>query len=184
MEELEKLKTECGECRACPLWETRKNLVFGTGNENADIMFIGEAPGQQEDETGVPFVGAAGQLFDRYLFAVDLPRESVYIANILKCRPPRNRDPLPAEEDACIEHLYKQIELIDPKMIVCLGRISAKRLISENFMITKQHGIWFEKHGRPITAVYHPSALLRDPQKKADMLEDMKAVKAKLDSLL
>jgi DNA polymerase len=146
-------------------------------------MFVGEAPGQQEDETGVPFVGAAGQLFDRYLFAVDLPRESVYIANILKCRPPRNRDPLPAEEDACIEHLYKQIEIINPKIIVCLGRISAKRLISENFMITKQHGQWFEKHGRPITAVYHPSALLRDPQKKADMLEDMKAVKAKLDSL-
>ena len=146
-------------------------------------MFVGEAPGQQEDETGVPFVGAAGQLFDRYLFAVDLPRESVYIANILKCRPPRNRDPLPAEEDACIEHLYKQIELIDPKIIVCLGRISAKRLISENFMITKQHGTWFEKHGRPITAVYHPSALLRDPQKKADMLEDMKAIKAKLDAL-
>lgn len=183
MEELEKLKNECAECRACPLWETRKNLVFGTGNEKADIMFVGEAPGQQEDETGVPFVGAAGQLFDRYLFAVDLPRESVYIANILKCRPPRNRDPLPAEEDACIEHLYKQIELIDPKIIVCLGRISAKRLISENFMITKQHGQWFEKHGRPITAVYHPSALLRDPAKKADMLEDMKAVKAKLDSL-
>ena len=180
---LEKLKTECAECRACPLWETRKNLVFGTGNENADIMFVGEAPGQQEDETGVPFVGAAGQLFDRYLFAVDLPRESVYIANILKCRPPRNRDPLPEEEDACIEHLYKQIELINPKIIVCLGRISAKRLISENFMITKQHGQWFEKHGRPITAVYHPSALLRDPAKKADMLEDMKAVKAKLDSL-
>ena len=183
MEELEKLKNECAECHACPLWETRKNLVFGTGNEKADIMFVGEAPGQQEDETGVPFVGAAGQLFDRYLFAVDLPRESVYIANILKCRPPRNRDPLPAEEDACIEHLYKQIELIDPKIIVCLGRISAKRLISENFMITKQHGTWFEKHGRPITAVYHPSALLRDPQKKADMLEDMKAIKAKLDAL-
>ena len=180
---LEKLKTECAECRACPLWETRKNLVFGTGNENADIMFVGEAPGQQEDETGVPFVGAAGQLLDRYLFAVDLERESVYIANILKCRPPRNRDPLPAEEDACIEHLYKQIEIINPKIIVCLGRISAKRLISENFMITKQHGQWFEKHGRPITAVYHPSALLRDPAKKADMLEDMKAVKAKLDSL-
>ena len=183
MGKLEILKNECNDCRACPLWETRKNLVFGTGNENADIMFIGEAPGRQEDETGVPFVGAAGQLFDRYLFAVDLPRESVYIANILKCRPPRNRDPFPEEEDACIEHLYKQIELIDPKIIVCLGRISAKRLISENFMITKQHGIWFEKHGRPITAVYHPSALLRDPQKKADMLEDMKAVKAKLASI-
>ena len=179
---LEKLKAECGECRACPLWETRKSLVFGTGDEKADIMFIGEAPGQQEDETGIPFVGAAGQLFDRYLFAVDLPRESVYIANILKCRPPRNRDPLTAEEDACIGHLFKQIELINPKIIVCLGRISAKRLISENFMITKQHGQWFEKHGRPITAVYHPSALLRDPAKKADMLDDMKAVKAKLDS--
>ncbi|MBE6640077.1 MAG: uracil-DNA glycosylase [Ruminococcaceae bacterium] len=183
MAKLDGLKKVCEECKGCPLWESRKNLVFGVGNEDADIMFIGEAPGQQEDEQGVPFVGAAGQLFDRYLFAVDIPRESVYIANILKCRPPRNRDPLPAEEDACIEHLYKQIEAIDPKIIVCLGRVSAKRLIDENYMITKQHGKWQTKGGRHITAVYHPSALLRDPAKKADMLEDMKAVKAKLDTL-
>jgi len=180
---LEELKTECESCKGCPLWESRTNLVFGTGSDKARLMFIGEAPGEQEDKTGVPFVGAAGQLFDRYLYAVDIPRESVYIANILKCRPPRNRDPLPTEEDACRRHLEKQIELIDPKIIVCLGRVSAKRLIDEGFMITKQHGKWYEKNGRYITAVYHPSALLRDPAKKGDMLSDMKEIKAKLEEL-
>ena len=179
----DQLQQKCAECTACSLCKTRTNSVFGYGNKNADLMFVGEAPGEQEDLSGIPFVGRAGKLFDKYLEAVDISRDEVYIANILKCRPPRNRDPLPAEEDACIEHLYKQIEIINPKIIVCLGRISAKRLISENFMITKQHGQWFEKHGRPITAVYHPSALLRDPEKKADILEDMKAIKARLDTI-
>ena len=179
----DELKKACAECQGCELCKTRTNCVFGVGNENADILFVGEAPGEQEDLSGTPFVGRAGQLLDKFLYAIDINREDVYIANILKCRPPKNRDPLPAEEDACIGHLFKQIEIINPKIIVCLGRISAKRLISENFMITKQHGQWFEKHGRPITAVYHPSALLRDPQKKADMLDDMKSVKAKLDTL-
>ena len=177
------LEERCRECRKCPLCETRTNCVFGTGNRNADLMFVGEAPGEQEDLTGVPFVGRAGQLLDKFLYAVDIERKDVYIANILKCRPPKNRDPLPEEEDACIEYLREQVKLIRPKVIVCLGRISAMRLIKPDFKITKEHGTWFEKGNYLMTAVYHPAALLRDPRKKEDMLEDMKRIKAKLDEL-
>ena len=178
---LAELKNQCLECRNCPLCETRNNVVFGTGNPEAEILFIGEAPGENEDKTGVPFVGRAGQLLDKFLFAVDIPRERVYIANILKCRPPKNRDPLPAEEDACIDFLRRQVALIQPKVIVCLGRISAMRLIKPDFKITKEHGNWFKKGEYLITAVYHPALLLRDPRKKEEMLEDMKKIKAKLD---
>ncbi len=177
----EELEKNCGGCHNCPLGDTRTNLVFGTGNREAKLMFVGEAPGEKEDLSGVPFVGAAGRLFDRYLEAVDIRREDVYIANILKCRPPKNRDPQPAEEDACIGWLREQVKLIRPKLIVCLGRISAMRLIKPDFRITKEHGVWFEKGGFSMCAVYHPSALLRDPHKKEDMLVDMKAIKAKLD---
>lgn len=180
---LEELAAHCATCQACPLGATRTNLVFGTGNPNADLMFIGEAPGEQEDLTGTPFVGRAGQLLDKYLYAVDIDRKDVYIANILKCRPPQNRDPLPAEEDACIDYLREQVKLIRPKIIVCLGRISAMRLIKEDFKITKEHGTWFEKGGYLMTAVFHPAALLRDPRRKEDMLEDMKRIKEKLDEL-
>ena len=179
----EKLYNECSKCNACELSNTRTNCVFGIGNRNADILFVGEAPGENEDKTGIPFVGRAGQLLDKYLYAVDIPRESVYIANILKCRPPKNRDPLPAEEDACIDFLRRQVLLIKPKMIVCLGRISAMRLIKPDFKITKEHGTWFNKGNYLMTAVYHPALLLRDPHKKEEMLEDMKAIKAKLDEL-
>lgn len=175
---LEALRAECAACRKCPLGDTRTNSVFGTGNENARLMFVGEAPGEKEDLSGIPFVGAAGKLLDRFLEAVDIPREDVYIANILKCRPPKNRDPLPAEEDACIEYLNRQIDIINPEVIVCLGRISAMRLIKPDFKITKEHGIWFERQGKRICAVYHPSALLRDPRKKEDMLLDMKMIAA------
>ena len=138
---------------------------------------------QNEDKTGTPFVGRAGKLLDQYLFAVDIPRESVYIANILKCRPPKNRDPLPAEEDACMDFLRRQVKLIKPKIIVCLGRISAMRLIRPDYKITKEHGEWVKKGNFLITAVYHPALLLRDPRKKEEMLEDMKKIKAKLDEL-
>lgn len=179
----EALEAKCRECKKCSLCETRTNCVFGTGNRNADLMFVGEAPGEQEDLSGTPFVGRAGQLLDKFLYAVDIPREKVYIANILKCRPPKNRDPLPEEEDACIEYLREQVRIIKPKVIVCLGRISAMRLIKPDFKITKEHGQWFEKGQFVMTAVYHPAALLRDPRKKEDMLEDMKAIKAKLDSM-
>ena len=178
---LEQLEAECRACSKCSLCETRTNCVFGTGNEKARLMFIGEAPGEKEDLSGIPFVGAAGKLLDRFLEAVDIAREDVYIANILKCRPPKNRDPLPTEEDACIDFLRAQVKIIDPEIIVCLGRISAMRLIKPDFKITKEHGIWFEKAGKRIMAVYHPSALLRDPRKKEDMLVDMKKIKAVLD---
>ncbi len=179
----EELEQKCKECRACELHKTRTNLVFGCGNREAKLMFIGEAPGESEDLSGIPFVGRAGKLFDKYLEVVDIPRESVYIANMLKCRPPKNRDPLPSEEDFCIQYLREQVRLIRPKIIVCLGRISAMRLIKPDFKITKEHGIWYSKGGFEICAVYHPSLLLRDPRKKEDMLVDMKAVKAKLEAL-
>lgn len=179
----EALLAEALACEKCELCKTRTNCVFGTGNTNADILFVGEAPGDNEDKTGTPFVGRAGQLLDKYLYAVDIPRDSVYIANILKCRPPKNRDPLPAEEDACMDFLRRQVRLIKPKMIVCLGRISAMRLIKPDFKITKEHGVWFERGNFLITAVYHPALLLRDPHKKEDMMEDMKAIKAKLDEI-
>ncbi len=178
----EELESACASCHKCPLGDTRTNCVFGTGNKNARLMFVGEAPGEKEDLSGVPFVGAAGKLLDRFLEAVDIPREDVYIANILKCRPPKNRDPLPAEEDACIDYLREQIQLIDPDLIVCLGRISAMRLIKPDFRITKEHGNWFTYEGKPIAAVYHPAALLRDPRRKEEMLTDMKMIKARLEA--
>ncbi len=180
MNQLEELKQKCASCQQCALGATRTNLVFGTGNPKADLMFVGEAPGEQEDLSGVPFVGRAGQLLDKFLMAVDIAREDVYIANILKCRPPKNRDPLPAEEDACIGYLREQVALINPKVIVCLGRISAMRLIKPDFKITQEHGQWFKKGNYMMTAVYHPAALLRDPRKKEDMLEDMKKIKEKI----
>ena len=183
MKTWEELYDECASCEKCELYKTRTNCVFGVGNREADILFVGEAPGEKEDLLGMPFVGRAGQLLDKFLFAVDIPRESVYIANILKCRPPKNRDPKPDEEDACMDYLREQVRLIKPKMIVCLGRISAQRLISPTYRITKEHGQWIQKGDFLMTAVYHPALLLRDPRKKEEMLEDMKAIKAKLDEM-
>lgn len=183
MDKWEELKARCAECRACELSKTRTNCVFGTGNVNADVLFVGEAPGEKEDLSGIPFVGAAGKLLDKYLYAVDIDRERVYIANILKCRPPKNRDPLPEEEEACIGFLREQVKLMQPKIIICLGRISAMKLIKPDFKITQEHGKWFEKGNYLMTAVYHPAALLRDPRKKEDMLLDMQKIKAKLDEL-
>ena len=177
---LEALRAGCAKCERCPLGATRTKSVFGTGSPSAKLMFVGEAPGEQEDLSGTPFVGRAGQLLDMYLYAVDIKREDVYIANILKCRPPKNRDPLPAEEDACMDWLRGQVKLIRPKIIVCLGRIAAMRLISPDYRISQQHGQWIEKGSFLMTAVFHPAALLRDPRKKADMMEDMKKIAAKL----
>lgn len=179
----ETLYNECNECKKCSLCETKTNTVFGSGNKNATLMFIGEAPGEKEDLQGLPFVGASGKLLDKYLDAVGLNREDVYIANILKCRPPKNRDPKPEEEDACIDFLRMQLELIQPKMIVCLGRISAMRLIKPDFKITSEHGKWFKKGNFLMCAVYHPSALLRDPRKRDDMMADFIMLKNKLDEL-
>ena len=181
--EWDNLFKRCQSCTSCPLCKTRTNVVFGCGNKNSDIMFIGEAPGEQEDLQGIPFVGPAGKLLDKYLTAVGLSREDVYIANILKCRPPKNRDPLPEEEDVCINHLRSQLSLIKPKIIVCLGRIAAKRLIKEDFKITAEHGMWFKKGAYDICAVYHPSALLRDLSKREDMLKDMLSVARTLTAI-
>ncbi|MBO5110234.1 MAG: uracil-DNA glycosylase [Clostridia bacterium] len=178
---LEKLHNICSSCTKCELHKTRTNCVFGTGNPQAKLMFVGEAPGEKEDLSGTPFVGAAGKLLDKYLAAVGIAREDVYIANILKCRPPKNRDPLPAEEDACIGYLREQVKIIRPKIIACLGRISAKRLIKEDFKITEEHGKWFERGDYTMCAVYHPAALLRDPRKKEAMLLDMQKIKEKLE---
>jgi len=180
---LKEAQDACAGCTRCPLGSTRTNLVWGTGSADASLMFVGEAPGEREDATGIPFVGAAGQLLDKYLFAVGIPREDVYIANILKCRPPRNRDPQPEEEDACMEYLRTQVRIIRPKLMVCLGRISAMRLIKPDFRITREHGVWFQRGAFEMCAVYHPSALLRDPSKREDMLEDMRAIAEKYRAL-
>jgi uracil-DNA glycosylase, family 4 len=177
----EELEQTCRTCTKCELHKTRTNCVFGDGSREAKLMFVGEAPGEKEDLSGVPFVGAAGKLFDKYLAAVDIRREDVYIANMLKCRPPKNRDPQPGEQDMCIEYLREQVRLIRPAIIVCLGRISAMRLIKPDFKITAEHGQWIERGEFKMCAVYHPSLLLRDPRKKEDMLTDMKSVKAMLD---
>ncbi len=180
---LDEIRKECEGCHKCSLAETRTNVVFGVGNPHADVMFIGEAPGEKEDLSGIPFVGAAGKLFDKYLVAVGIPREEIYIANMLKCRPPKNRDPKPEEQDLCIEYLREQVRAVSPKLIVCLGRIAAMRLIKPDFRITAEHGIWFERGAFSVCAVYHPSALLRDPRKKDDMLADMMEIKRRLDAL-
>ncbi len=180
---LAQIRAECLKCTGCSLCGTRTNVVFGKGSENAPVMFVGEAPGEKEDLSGEPFVGAAGKLLDKYLTYIGLGLGDVYIANVLKCRPPHNRDPLPEEEDACLGFLLRQIEAVKPKVIVCLGRISAMRLIGGDFRITRDHGRWFEFHGVPISAVYHPAALLRDPRKKQEMLVDFEMLEQKLKNL-
>ena len=177
---LEELRGVCASCHACPLGDTRTNSVFGVGNPNADLMFVGEAPGEQEDLSGTPFVGRAGQLLNRYLEAVGISREQVYIANILKCRPPQNRDPKPEEEDACIGYLREQVRLIRPKIIVCLGRIAAMRLIRPDFKITREHGQFFEKDGIQMMALYHPAALLRYPVNKPAVFGDFVNLREKI----
>lgn len=167
------LEKNCKSCTKCKLCKTRHNVVFGVGNTEADIMFIGEGPGENEDLQGEPFVGRGGQLLDKMLAAVDLDRnKNIYIANIVKCRPPQNRDPLQEEQDACIDWLRNQVKLIRPKIIVCLGRIAAKRIIKPDIKITKEHGIIFEKNGVSVMATLHPAALLRNPSQKPGAFED------------
>ena len=179
-DELEKV---CDSCTKCGLCEKRNHVVFGVGNRNADILFVGEGPGEQEDLKGEPFVGPAGKLLDDMLSIIDLDREKCYIANIVKCRPPRNRDPLETEQDACIDYLRNQVALIKPKIIVCLGRIAATRLISPDFRITRQHGTWTERGGIWMTATFHPSALLRDLYKRPDAFDDLISVREKYRSM-
>lgn len=183
MSELEALRQTCQSCQACGLGRTRTNLVFGDGNPQAEIMFIGEGPGQQEDLTGIPFVGAAGQFLSQILEIIDLDRSRYYIANIVKCRPPGNRDPSSEEQACCIGYLEDQIRLVDPKIIVCLGRIAACQLIRSDFRITREHGQWVNHQGRWMTAIYHPSALLRDLSKRPETFDDLKSIQAKIQEV-
>ena len=180
MKDWDALYEECIHCQKCGLAETRTNVVFGEGARDAEVMFIGEGPGEQEDRTGRPFVGRAGQLLDDMLAMIDLKREKVFIGNMVKCRPPQNRDPLNIEQEACIGYLRNQVALLKPKIIVCLGRIAAMKLIKEDFKITREHGQWIEKAGVWMMAMYHPSALLRDPLKRPVSFEDLKSLQAKI----
>lgn len=174
------LENACNSCRNCKLCQTRTNVVFGVGPKDSDILFVGEGPGEQEDLQGEPFVGAAGKLLDDMLTIIDLDRNSCYIANIVKCRPPFNRDPSDEEQDACIEYLAHQIKLLRPRVIVCLGRVAAKRLIDPDYRITQFHGQWYCKDGVWMTAIYHPSALLRDVNKRPETFRDLLSIRSKL----
>ncbi|MBQ9974672.1 MAG: uracil-DNA glycosylase [Oscillospiraceae bacterium] len=177
----DQLEAQCLSCRKCGLCQGRTNVVFGVGPRDAEVLFIGEGPGENEDLQGEPFVGRAGKLLDDMLEIIDLSRsKNIYIANMVKCRPPKNRDPLPAEQDACMDYLRNQVALLRPKIIVCLGRISAMRIIKEDFKITQEHGQWFEKNGVYTMALYHPAALLRDPRRKPETFEDLKTLQAKI----
>ena len=177
------LEQHCTACQACVLHETRTNVVFGVGNRQSKVLLIGEGPGEQEDLQGEPFVGRAGKLLDDMLSLIHLSRKDLYIANIVKCRPPRNRDPKTEEQEACIPWLQNQIALLAPKIIVCLGRISAMKLIKPDFKITKEHGMWFERNGCQMMALYHPAALLRDPRRRPETFEDLKGLEAKIQQL-
>ena len=181
MDTWESLQKECLSCRKCALADTRTNVVFGVGSTNAEVLFVGEGPGENEDLQGEPFVGRAGKLLDEMISLIDLDRrKNIYIANTVKCRPPQNRDPLNTEQEACLGYLQRQIALLRPKIMICLGRISAMRFIRPDYKITKEHGQWTLKNGIWMTAIYHPAALLRDPHKKPETFVDLKAIQAKI----
>ena len=179
----EELEQSCKNCTNCGLCEGRHNVVFGVGKKDADILFVGEGPGEQEDLQGEPFVGPAGRLLDDMLSIIDLDRSNVYIANIVKCRPPHNRDPKEEEQEACIGYLRRQVALIQPKIIVCLGRIAAMKILYPEFRITKEHGNWICRNGIWMTAIYHPSALLRDLSKRPETFEDLLSIRNKIETV-
>ena len=181
---LDELRAQCLNCKKCGLCETRNNVVFGMGNPNAKVLFIGEGPGENEDLQGKPFVGRGGMLLDKMLSVVDLSRDkNIYIANMVKCRPPKNRDPEETEVAACRPWLEEQIRIIDPKIIVCLGRVSAIRFIDPNFKVTKEHGQFIEKDGRLVMGTFHPAAILRNPNQKPAAMEDFFALQEKIKEL-
>lgn len=178
------VRDQCLHCTACALAATRQNVVFGVGNTDAEVLFVGEGPGANEDAKGEPFVGAAGQLLDRMLAGVGLSREkNIYIANIVKCRPPQNRDPLPEEQEACIGWLRQQTALLRPRIIVCLGRVAACRLIDPDFKVTRQHGQFIQKNGVWMMGTLHPAAILRNPAQKADAFRDLTALRDKIQEV-
>lgn len=177
----EELERTCATCQGCALAETRTNVVFGVGPRDAEVMCIGEGPGEQEDLKGEPFVGRGGKLLDDLLELIDLSREkNVYIANMVKCRPPQNRDPLNTEQDACIGYLRNQVALIRPKIIICLGRVAALRIIRSDYKISQEHGQFVEKNDVLMTALFHPAAILRDPRRRPETFEDLKRIQAKI----
>ncbi len=177
----DELRENCLNCRECGLCETRHNVVVGVGNPKASVMFIGEGPGENEDLQGEPFVGRGGKLLDKMLTAVDLDRKkNIYIANIVKCRPPHNRDPKPEEQEQCIRWLRNQVKLIKPKIIVCLGRISAQKLIKPDLKITKEHGMFFKKGNYLMMPMFHPAAILRNPNQKPDAFADFLTLQKKI----
>lgn len=172
----EELENSIKNCEKCKLSKTRKNIVFGTGNREADIMFIGEGPGSDEDEQGEPFVGKAGKLMDMAFTALGIKREDVYIANIVKCRPPFNRNPEQDEEQLCLNYLRNQVILVKPKIIVLLGNVALKNILGSEYGITSSRGKWIEKRGIYYMTTWHPAALLRDETKKIDFINDLKLV--------
>ena len=180
---LHEIRTELGDCQRCKLCSERTNIVFGVGAADADLMFVGEAPGRDEDLQGIPFVGKAGQLLTRIIQAIGLQRDQVYIANILKCRPPRNRDPEPDEVEQCEKFLFSQIESVQPKIIVALGRYAAQTLLRSTTPISRLRGEFCDFRGTLLIPTFHPSYLLRNPSAKREVWEDMKAVRNRLREL-
>ena len=177
---LEELENSIKGCNKCKLCNSRNNIVFGVGNKNAKIMFIGEGPGADEDAQGIPFVGKAGQLMNKAFEGIGLKRDDVYIANIVKCRPPQNRNPEKDEVEACINYLRNQVMIIKPKIIVLLGNVALKNILGDEYGITKVRGNWIERKGIWYMPTFHPAALLRDESKKLDFWKDLKKVKEKI----
>lgn len=177
------LAAEVASCRLCRLAEARNRTVFGSGSPQAALMVIGEGPGEEEDRQGLPFVGRAGELLTRILSAIGRSRESVYIANVVKCRPPRNREPLPDEVAACRGYLEQQIDLVRPRVLLLLGRVAAQALLGTQEPLGRLRGTWFEVRGVPARVTYHPAALLRNPQLKRPTWEDVQIVRDRLQEL-
>lgn len=180
---MDTLQAACRRCKRCPLWETRAQVVFGEGAPQAEVLFVGEAPGAQEDIEGRPFIGRSGKLMDKMLAEAGIEREAIFITSLLKCRPPENRDPLPAEQELCEKWLKEQIRLLNPRVIVCVGRISAMRLIRRDFKVSKEHGVFYEKNGRVYMGMYHPAAVLRSPSLKQVAQEDYLKLKKLLEQV-
>lgn len=179
----EELKHFVDNCGHCPLAETRNKSVMGRGDLESQIMFIAEAPGNSEDRDGIPFTGPSGKVFDELLESVGMRREEIYLTNVVKCHPPHNRDPFPQEQEACIPYLKYETLLLKPRVIVCLGRIAAQRIIKPDYRITREHGTFIYRKNTWLTAVYHPSAILRDPAKMEEVKRDFQQIKEKADTL-
>jgi DNA polymerase len=177
---LDEIRLDIGDCQRCKLARTRTNIVFGSGNANAELVFVGEAPGFDEDQQGLPFVGRAGQLLTKIIESITLKREDVYICNVLKCRPPDNRNPEPDEVGACNPFLKRQLATIRPKIVCCLGTFAAQTVLQVTAPISKLRGKFFDMDGIRVIATFHPAYLLRSPEKKREVWEDMKQIRAEL----